>query len=304
MSVRRSPRLAAARAAARTPAPPMAFRGWFGGYWHVYDNDGSYNGFFSWVPRYLRVGPASPLAYAFIVAWLWAMCAYKPPLDFEVALPSLYSRPWWVHVLTVCWTLAITVRICRQPGGAGTLFAFTMWSWVLLMLRSGWLVLAPLIGADARWRLAWAAEALRFPVAAGAWITFSVWNLLLFPLIGTFAFKEPAARKKFIVWCFSPNMASIHLCNLPLAAAGTMLGGRAGGVRALGEADLWAGLCVAACYAAVYLLLLDRLGVHLYPIFSPRTHACALAYSALLALYALTFRGFNALLPRLEGVWP
>eukprot|EP00966_Prymnesium_polylepis_P112036 2591338-Prymnesium_polylepis.1 len=49
------------------PAPPPCDR-WYRS-WHVYDNDGSFEGWFDEVPRFFRVGAFSPLATLFIVGF-------------------------------------------------------------------------------------------------------------------------------------------------------------------------------------------------------------------------------------------
>ena len=72
--------------------------------WHIYDRqrrcwrwviveDGNFKGWFGWVPRYLRVGPWSPIAALSVAGWFSLAYAYKPsPLEFHVTLPQLYSR--------------------------------------------------------------------------------------------------------------------------------------------------------------------------------------------------------------------
>ncbi len=69
-----------------------------------------------------------------------------------------------------------------------------------------------------------------------------------------------------------------------------------GGAVPLQPAHLWCAMLVGVIYALFYLLVLDRLGVHLYPIFSPRTHWCAVAYSVFVGLYFGAFRGWNAII--------
>jgi hypothetical protein len=57
--------------------------------------------------------------------------------------------------------------------------------------------------------------------------------------------------------------------------------------------DLWLAFAGAIGYALFYLLVLDRFGVHLYPIFSPRTCWSVLSWTALLGTYFLVFYGWN-----------
>ncbi len=205
--------------------------------WHIYDRqrrcwrwviveDGNFKGWFGWVPRYLRVGPWSPIAALSVAGWFSLAYAYKPsPLEFHVTLPQLYSRWWGVELLTFVWTMCINSILVRSEGRA-SFFTYTMWHWVFLTLRSGWAVLAPLIGAESH-PLSWAWEALRGPVIMGHAITSIVWNLVLFPLIYTFAFRKRPGRDRFVGRCFAFPMFSIHVCNLPRAAACILSGGTA-----------------------------------------------------------------------------
>jgi hypothetical protein len=107
------------------------------------------------------------------------------------------------------------------------------------------------------------------------------------------ALKRERRRRSFVSWNFSFDMVNVHVLNLPLVLAGTVFGA---GARPFEAADLHAGLCVALAYSLVYLFLLDRLGVHIYPMFSPRTHACAFTYTAIITLYFGVYNGWNLLL--------
>ena len=54
--------------------------------------------------------------------------------------------------------------------------------------------------------------------------------------------------------------------------------------------DLWLGFVVAALYSIVYLFGLDRLGLHFYPIFSPRAAFSGVSYGLLFLLYYQIFK--------------
>ena len=137
-----------------------------------------------------------------------------------------------------------------------------------------------------------AAAKVNVPALAGATVTFMIWNFVLVPVI-TLAHGTPQQRRDFLRFNCSFNLVNVHVLNLPFALAATALGGAAAGVRALHPLDLWAAFLFILVYGLGYLLVLDRLGVHLYPIFSPRTHACALGYSLVLALTWGCWRGWN-----------
>ena len=86
-------------------------------------------------------------------------------------------------------------------------------------------------------------------------------------------------------------MVNVHVLNLPLAGLNVLYGG---GVRLLGLADLWMTFVVLALYTSVYMGGLDRAGLHFYPMFTPRSPACVVAYSALFAGYYGIWRACNA----------
>ena len=139
--------------------------------WHVLGNDGSFRGWFDWVPRHLRVGPWSPLAKLVVLLYAVLLPIYKPALRFEPLGPAAYDGWWWLHVAVAVWGCVVFVHIWRKYGAGICYTTYTMWSWQLLIVRCG------LVGAGAAARsdtLLWAADALRFPVLAGASITFGV----------------------------------------------------------------------------------------------------------------------------------
>jgi hypothetical protein len=47
-------------------------------------------------------------------------------------------------------------------------------------------------------------------------------------------------------------------------------------------------------YLAFYLVALDRNGIQLYIILTPRTHGCGAVYMGILGLYWLLRQGWNA----------
>lgn len=128
-------------------------------------------------------------------------------------------------------------------------------------------------------------EYLRFPSVVGACITTTVWWLALFPLLYAYMPGGPTAKARFLKFNGSFFLINVHLLNLPLA-----LYGHLGSYRPLTFSDLWIGILTAYLYVLFYLLVLDPKGLHFYIILSPRTKACVIVYSLLLALYTGIFR--------------
>ena len=89
--------------------------------------------------------------------------------------------------------------------------------------------------------------------------------------------------------------AQIHVLNVAYAYLSIGYGGAASGVRAFGPADLWVAYALLFGYTCLYLLVLDRMGIHFYPPFSPRTHACAVSYPLVVAMYYGLYTAANRL---------
>lgn len=269
--------------------------------WHWLENDGSYGGYFNWVPRDLRVGRWSPAAPLFLALWTVLMLRYQPTESLSVAPVDAYSTSWYVDVATFAWGVMLLALFAARGMSAVFCSSFTGWSWIILTTRAGCAAAAALCpGGDEselRHTLLFIAEAARFPALVGATITWCVWNFVLFPLLYVFAFwrvsdeaKRERQRRAFVRWNFSFGMINAHIANLPVVVAGVVFGA---GARPLAYADLYAGLCVSFVYSLLYLFVLDRLGVHFYPIFSPRTHWSGPVYTALVSLQFLSWKGWN-----------
>ena len=269
--------------------------------WLLLDNDGSYNGYFDWCPRHLRVGPWSPLAPTFLCAAVLTACAFKPvSLGSDgPAAPALGSTWWWIHGCVGLWGVAINVHMVQRYTAAPVFATYTGWAWHLLTLRAllscTASALRATLGPDsvASYATGYVAEVLRFPALVNASTTFAVWNAVLLPLFA-FMHSDREKRSQFLAWNNSFGMVNVHILNLPLALAVTALGGIEAGVRPLLHIDLWYAYAVSLVYGLFYLLVLDRLGVHLYPILSPRSHACVVVYGLILALMYGCWRGWNA----------
>jgi hypothetical protein len=57
--------------------------------------------------------------------------------------------------------------------------------------------------------------------------------------------------------------------------------------------DLWVAYAVVLLYSVLYYFLMDRLGMHFYPIFSPRTAFSVISIAGVLGLYYFLFLKWN-----------
>lgn len=104
---------------------------------------------------------------------------------------------------------------------------------------------------------------------------------------------RPKDRAEFVKWLVSPLLIQVHLLNLPAVVLVIGCGGLDGGARPFNETDLWLGVADMILYSILYLFFLDRLGVHFYPVFSPRTQLSFLVYGLVPGLYVLCHYGWN-----------
>jgi len=263
--------------------------------WLLLDNDGSYGGHFDFMPKRLRVGAPSPIAFVFV-----ALCAglilYSDPATSRSLAPRIepLTSDFWLDAGIFAFGALVLVHVVRIGWASVFFVSYTGWSWTLLTTRAlcaagrSALPLPPATAAA----LAAAEAYLRFPVLCGAVITFCVWNLVLAPLM--YAFMPAKERRSFIKFNFQPVLLAVHVANLPMGLVHTVW---LTGARPFATADLWAALHILLVYAIMYLCVLDRLGIHLYgPVFSPRHPLCVSPYSALLGLYAGIFYAWNRVL--------
>ena len=265
---------------------------------------GSYNGYFDWVPNHLRVGPwsvSSIIALPLILLLVGAMwsrrtaAAYSSFAFCTSAYPPAFSWFWLYNVIATCWMAFVLGRNIRHEGWAMPYTTFTVWSWTMLLLRHALTALAALpfpLFYDAVDTTRYGfrviiqlAECLRCPALLNSVVVFVVWNLILAPGI-YLTMETTTKRKQFIRWLFQFNLINQHFLALPLAITSAIVSAP----RQFTDADLWCGLASVVSYLLFYILVLDRLGVHLYPIFSPRSKYCALVWSLVIVGYCALFR--------------
>ena len=287
--------------------------------WHIYDNNGSYNGWFDWLPLWMRVGYWSPFTVMFLLSFYYSMYAYMPqPLQFDTTKTLLMmatvgggsgnrdddeitkAQFWFVMDCVVfLWGISLLIYLKRSKESYGGFYvSFTGWSWMILTTRAGCDALASILGSSllpnlANTILATCGSALRLPTIIAAFITTMLWNFIFFPLIYFVAIKDKKRRRGFLKFNFSFFMNNIHLLNLPLASTNIIYGY---GARLFTMSDLWMGYVIVALYSMMYLFVLDRMGIHFYPIFCPRTALCCVSFGIVLSLYYVLMQQANELI--------
>jgi len=260
--------------------------------WLLYpENKGSLGGFFDFVPIHLRYGHWFFLAPIFIVAFAFILFSKRPePLSFEPTFPEPFSFYFYLDVVFFINNAYVLYLILGKVGPA-PLVTFTIWSWCILTFRclsSAVCSVYPSIPL-----LPNLSEFFRFPALVAATLTTIVWNFVLAPVMYFAFFKTQESKRNFLLWNLQFHMQEIHTFNLPIAVTNAVL---STGSRMLTSSDLWSAFFVLFSYSLLYLLILDRLGVHLYPVFSPRSKFSVIAWSVVFCLYGTTFLYWNAVM--------
>ncbi|GMH48722.1 hypothetical protein TL16_g00353 [Triparma laevis f. inornata] len=255
--------------------------------WLIFPEDkGSIGGFFDFVPEYLRVGPWFFLAPVFVLAYTLFIFYLKPPINLASTDPQLYSFP---HIFSLVSTFngCHILHMILSKTGPAPLVTFTIISWTILTFRGFLAFLNPFYPIPF---LSTLSSSLRFPALVAATVTFVIWNFVLAPIFYTFWSKGEEAKKNFKNWNTQYHMIHIHFLNYPIAIVSCVL--TCENVL-FTEVDLWISYFVLFMYACLYLFILDRIGVHLYPVFSPRSKFSCFTWLTVFGLYYATFNFWN-----------
>lgn len=258
--------------------------------WVLVQN-GSYKGYFDWVPITYRVGNWSPCA-GMVLTVFYAVGAYAlvhwsgwNETDFgQLQYPEYKSAGWCYNALGGLWMLYIIKTIViDSPLGFYAWITYTVQSWTMLTVRHFLCAMAPWSSTALVW-----AERIRFPCALSPTITFFVWNFVLMPYAYFVAMKDsPTKQRSFLKFCTSFRLLNLHGLNIVLCVLN--VGTFGSPARTLEYTDLLVAFMSTLVYMTFYLLVLDRLGVHLYPVFSPRSSFLIFAWLGALGCYVGTF---------------
>jgi hypothetical protein len=298
--------------------------------------DGSFNGYFDYLPLKWRVGTWNPVAVLYLVMVAsavvflpWVVTTARPsqrdkdefdisnnhlPLGFYAYLESLWEvdygrwdedenndrqrRDALYNAVAFLYMAGIGMHLKRSsPLGIKIWSTYTIQSWTVLAFRHLCCALSCLLPPSSsnsskigtlRRHVSVLAEIVRFPAACSATVTFVVWNALVMPFIYLKFQHDPERRRGFLRFCFSFRLVNVHILNIVLAYWNAL---QASPPRLIGIWDFYWALVSVALYMAFYLLVLDRLGVHLYAVFSPRAPARVVltTWTLLLGVYVATF---------------
>lgn len=253
------------------------------------------------VPRKFRVGPWTIGAKLFVIGAVTAIICTKPsPLleRLEPVYPELFSAWWCYNLLVFFWTSRVLYQTIFRDGAPqyAVFSTYTVQSWSYLVIRHGLTALSPLLNPTYKISsfLLRFNEFLRFPALITATVTFFFWNFMIAPLIYFFV-KTPKKRASFVNFSCSFVLIQLHIFNIVFAVLNTV---SVSPRRLFQVEDLWCATCMCVGYGCFYLLILDRLGVHFYPILSPRTPYLILIGPTIVMLYYGAYVFWNNVLKK------
>lgn len=249
-------------------------------------------GFFDFVPRHLRMGPWSVTAslslfaiiYTLVIVMVGANHKYNGPAggvldDFRLPTEAYqaYTVSWWYNLSAFVWCSFVLymVKVDSHLGSVAWV-SYTLWSWSLITVRNGLCVLAPFLPA-----VGVVAEMMRLPVLLAASITFGVWNFILMPAICLVFIKDVDRRWKFLQFAFGFRLFNLHVLDIVFALLNAAYTEPR---RQLHLGDLNAIAIYMTVYMVFYYFVLDRFGMHLYPIFSPRVAWVVFSWAMIIGL--------------------
>lgn len=204
--------------------------------------------------------------------------------------PQKQSSFWWYYnVCGFLWMMYISYIVYKGPAGPNAWATYTMWTWSIVTLRHGLAVLDGLVD------IAILSKLLRwthFPSLCMATMTTTMWNLVVGPALYFFFMTTPTAKRKFLGYFTSFRLIQLHVFCLCYAVLNHISTPR----MEFHDGDLYAAMMICFVYMLLYLLILDRIGVHIYPIFSPRIHWCVLSWSGIWFLHLAIFWMWNGIL--------
>jgi len=272
--------------------------------------NGSLMGYFDFVPEHFRVGPWTRVSLALPIILCAALVFLKPgnefPLSkgFETAAdssehrcclktssyPEVFSVYWWYNIIIFLHMTGL-VAYCMFLSTPAIIGAYTIQSWIMNITRHGLNALAPFL-KDGH-LLLHINRILRFPALVSSVITFTVWNFILVPFLSIQA--DDTRRKNFMKWNITFRMVQLHVCNVIYSIMNTLFTQSGDSTFQLFQyEDMWYGLVYGLGYGLFYILFLDRIGVHLYPVFSPRTNYSAILWPGTMMIIFTVYKTFNA----------
>lgn len=245
--------------------------------WLIYENNGSFDGWFDWLPLWMRVGYWSPFVVSSLVVFYSAFFYLKPrPLEFAATVLDHYRFeeeedahhkhnyfmgmpvPTVIDLGIFLWGIFVMVYGRVSLGSIRSFFvSFTGWSWLLITSRAGFEYAAWITSTSTTHnqhnnqqlatKLATIGSSLRFVTIANATVVCTIWNLVLLPIICFKSIPAGEKRRKFLKFNFGFFMTNIHIVNFPLAFVNILSGSRVRLFTLSGELFIIIRECISGC---------------------------------------------------------
>ena len=105
--------------------------------------------------------------------------------------------------------------------------------------------------------------------------------------------ENKETRKNFLAYFTKFRLIQLHVCNIGFAWVN---GVWSSPMRQLTLSDFVASYAISVVYALLYTLVFDRMGVHLYLIFSPRSPWMVFIWFGVIAAQCLCFLVWKSIL--------
>ncbi|CAB9506993.1 expressed unknown protein [Seminavis robusta] len=264
---------------------------------------GSPLGVFDFVPPVFREGPWAVLPIVYIASTVYLAsfstvyhCAKYGFENLPQGHYDAFTAPWYLNLAGFLWTLYVFCDVFVSGFGAASVATFTVQSYFLLCLRYGLSALAPFVESR---KLAVVNELLRYPVLNQATITFVVFNAILAPVC-LVCLVDGEKRKNFIKYCTNFRLIQLHCFNIVFAVYSGVWGSPQ---RSLQWTDLHAAAILTLQYGLFYIFILDRLGIHLYLIISPRTNVSLISWFLITAATLGLHSFWDDIIKKYGGYW-
>ena len=245
------------------------------------------------VPSAYREGPWHPAAMTVLVLFTcFLLNSFNEAHEnYNQFVEPVGPEPQWLDMYRLTCGIYCVLITCAliYSTGIWPLCSYTITSWNLLTIRlltsctyfsKYTLFNIPVVKMISR--------IVKFPALVGCSITVSVWWIVLVPLVYHLIGNDHSKRNGFTKFNSSFVLVNIHALNLPIMLIEFLCS-----KARLTFFDLWAGFLFAFMYVIFYLAVLDRNGIHLYIVFTPRTIGALVTYPLVLLTHALFFILFN-----------
>lgn len=277
--------------------------------WDLRDNlpdDSPIKNVFKVLPTHFKEGPWIPLAswtFFFIVCLVFYIAidintqyyasnngnGIMQEFVGDTTYPA-YTKRWYYNVTLFFGMLYVSWNIYSYHSSLAAWVSFTLCSWTIMTIRHGLCALAPFFPS-----VRVVTGMLRFPVLLSSSITFGVWNFVLMPVIALF-FLKGEGRTEFLQFAFGWRMCQIHIFNILYAYLNCVWAEP--NAQPLHLGDVNAAVVYIMTYIFFYYFVLDRIGIHLYPIFSPRTYMCIPSWVMVAVICVGNYRFWNNILEK------